>query len=302
MYRFQQGRLLAVAMALLSSLGISVGWGDLAVSQVVCAKTPILDEFGKKLVGTDATAELFGIPVVEGDLVQILQATDGVIHPPDTNGKPDPRNVVLATTRIGRGIVPDSTQPGVFSAVLSPRPGGNSKIFARVFNAGTLDDASFYGQSQLFTVKSFQNEVFVVQVSKTALPLDGSDPDGDGLNNSWEKSLGSNPNAGDTDGDGYTDGEEALAGTDLVDPESRFEILSIIPADGGQVKVRFRSAADRQYDIEQACASDGDAISYECVGSASGDGQTQEVLVPLAAIGEHGWLRLRVRGGGPAGP
>jgi YD repeat-containing protein len=38
--------------------------------------------------------------------------------------------------------------------------------------------------------------------------VDGSDPDGDGLTNTQEKTLGTNPTIADTDGDGLTDGQE----------------------------------------------------------------------------------------------
>ena len=38
--------------------------------------------------------------------------------------------------------------------------------------------------------------------------VDGRDPDGDGLTNTQEATLGTNPTIADTDGDGLTDGEE----------------------------------------------------------------------------------------------
>jgi len=46
----------------------------------------------------------------------------------------------------------------------------------------------------------------------------GLDPDGDGLTNLQEQTLGTNPTLADTDGDGFSDGAEVLAGTDPNNP------------------------------------------------------------------------------------
>ena len=53
-------------------------------------------------------------------------------------------------------------------------------------------------------------------MSVTDKPLDDGDADSDGLANSWERSLGSDPNAADSDGDGFGDGAEQLARTDAL--------------------------------------------------------------------------------------
>ena len=50
--------------------------------------------------------------------------------------------------------------------------------------------------------------------------FDSGDDDGDGLTNSEEEDLGTDPSNPDTDGDGYTDAEERHAGTDPADSES----------------------------------------------------------------------------------
>jgi hypothetical protein len=52
----------------------------------------------------------------------------------------------------------------------------------------------------------------------------GSDTDGDGLSDYLERvEYGTDPNNPDTDGDGYTDGEEVAAGTNPLDPGSHPE-------------------------------------------------------------------------------
>ena len=58
----------------------------------------------------------------------------------------------------------------------------------------------------------------------------GLDDDGDGLNNSWEKSLGADPNNPDSDGDGMSDGDEHRAGTGATDSNSTSVITTIFPS------------------------------------------------------------------------
>lgn len=55
-----------------------------------------------------------------------------------------------------------------------------------------------------------------------------NDPDGDGLSNSLEASLGTNANLWDSDGDGFSDGVEYQYGTNPNDPTS-FPILTTLP-------------------------------------------------------------------------
>jgi hypothetical protein len=48
------------------------------------------------------------------------------------------------------------------------------------------------------------------------------DTDGDGLNNTREAQLGTDPNNPDTDGDGISDGDQVfIFGTDPLDPKSK---------------------------------------------------------------------------------
>jgi len=49
--------------------------------------------------------------------------------------------------------------------------------------------------------------------------LAGCDTDGDGLVNSYEKALGTDPKRADTDNDGLKDNEEIDAGTDPLNPD-----------------------------------------------------------------------------------
>ncbi len=68
--------------------------------------------------------------------------------------------------------------------------------------------------------------------------IDGTpvtDTDGDGLTNPQEVILGTDPNNPDTDGDGWTDAEEVRAGTDPNDPNS-YPTGSVVPP--GEPRVR----------------------------------------------------------------
>jgi len=277
-------------------VGVSLpsAWGQPMVSQAIGVKAPIVDEFGEVLQGTDPSADLFGNPVVEGDVVQVLHATDNTIYPPATDGTPDPRNVLLMTCRIGHGTLPSAARPGRVGAALTPRPGGNSKIFVRVFNAPMLEAASFYGDSQVFTVKSWANEVFTADIPGTDQPLDDGDDDGDGLINAWEKSLGTDPHAGDSDGDGLSDLKEKIAGTDANDSESVFVLANIQPSGNADLKIVWDTAAGRHYTVEYASDNLSGTPTYTSMGTLEGTGEIVEYVIPGGLSDAQGCYRVRV--------
>lgn len=263
------------------------------VSQTVGVATPIVNEFGRMLKGTESAADEFSLPVVEGDLVQILQATDGAIYPPDTSGQPHSNNVVLVNTRIGQGMSPGLPESGKFGFQLSPRPGGNSRIFVRVFNAATLDEASFYADSELFTVKSWKNEVFLADITATTIPLDVNDTDGDGLQNSWERSYGTDASVADTDQDGFTDAEEVLAGTDVLDAES-FLGIERAYREGHALVLQWVSTAGRTYRVEFTPTAFWEHPAYEEVGVVVASGGVTQYSIPNGLQGQQGCYRVRV--------
>ncbi len=208
-----------------------------------------------------------------GAFVQLLWTTNNTIYPPDTTGQPDPRNTPLTngTTAIGRSTAPWLPDTGLFSLSLaSPRP-TSGKLFVRVFNKPTIEESSFYADSQIFTING--NQKFIAHVGPTTNALDTADDDNDGLHNSWEKSYGSDPNNPDTDGDGITDGDEhalglhpALAdtdhdgmndghelraGTDPTDPTSYLGLAALIPQ-SNNLQVTWATIPGRAYQIEAA--------------------------------------------------
>ncbi len=265
--------------ALTAGLVCSSAVAQPGVSQAAGARIAIVDEFGNVLQGTDPYAHQYGIASVEGDLVQILLARDNTVYPPAADGMPDSRNVVLMTTRIGLGISPTLGQSGRFSAKITPRPGGNSRIFARVFNAPSLEEASFYGDSDLFKVLSWRNDIFVVEIAATDIPLDPQDADGDGVNNSWERSYGTDAEAADSDGDGLTDGEEILARTDPLERDDALLIVDVLPIGGDDALLSWDSKEGVHYRVEMATGGLHESPSFDLLDTVVGEADTTTLKV-----------------------
>jgi len=260
------------------------------VSQYIGTESPIVDEFGDLLLGTAPDSGDYGIPPVEGDFVQIFHAVDNVIHPPAADGTPHPHNVLLATSRIGWGLSPVLDRPAKFSAAIAPRPEGGAKIFVRVFNAPSLEKATFYGDSQLYTVVSTQFEVFMAEVGSTSTPLDPDDSDGDGISNSWEASY-----TADNDNDGILNEEETLAGTRLDDPHSYLGFSRVAPTATGELVLEWPSVAGKTYVVEAAdAASATDINRFETVGQLTATGPHSKFVIPNAFVKRAGCYRVCV--------
>ncbi|NCC52896.1 MAG: hypothetical protein EOM20_17020 [Spartobacteria bacterium] len=236
---------------------VTVAQAQITTPLHIGATFPMVDEFSSKLRGHYYSP---------GDVVQILWASNGIVHPPSQDGAPHPDNALLegGLTGVGALVIPSLIDSGLFGAsIASPRPGDGSKIFVRVFNDSDLKNASFYGDSFIFTVNG--NQVFDVGVVATTNPLDAADNDYDGLNNSWEKSYASHPDNPDTDGDGVSDYNEALAGTDLLDADSFFALNSMAPAGGADLLVGWQSVEGHAYQVQFTADSPDNEASYQNV-------------------------------------
>jgi len=265
-------------------------------SQLIGVQAGIVNEFGELLKGTDRHSYEFGITTVAGDLVQILRTTNNTVYPPGINGAPDPRNEVVATTRIGVGVSPKQPRSGKFSSLLAPRPDGNTRIFVRVFNAPTLEEASFYGDSQIFTVSSFENAGFTPNITATDKPLDPADSDGDGLSNSWEKSIGSDPYMADSDGDGVSDADEYISGTDPMNEDSsQPEFVRIEPAGPGMTRlVWWPSVKDRTYRIYHSSSLQEQLFNADILTTIVTTGTLNAVVFSNSLLADHGTFHFRV--------
>lgn len=245
----------------------------------------IVDERGQTLPGTSPAAAIFGHPVVAGDLVQILRSYNGVIDAPGTNGAPaGTNNVVIASSSIGSGVDPAVGQTGQFGMSLADYDGGI--VFARVFNAASLAGASFYADSQTYQPGAGYS-VFIPSLN-TVQPLDGNDDDADGLVNSWEKSLNTNPNNADTDGDRVSDYHEFLSGTDGNDAGDFLRMVQVMPVLNGHSIVFWASVSGKTYQVQFSADLATQAFA-DLGGPVTATGTTTQIIHTngLAAPGGH---------------
>ncbi len=250
-------------------------------------KVPALDQFGRPMKGSNRSAEAANRSVVE-----IRLAPRG-IRPPTATGAPHEENPLATPTSVGgMGMnTAYANDSGLFAMVFPNRLPAGTKIFARVYNAAKVSEASFYVDSSIAVVRS--NATSVVLAFGAAQPLDTGDADGDGLNNSWEKALGTDGElTPDFDGDGVSDADEFAAGTDLRDDESHFKFDAIgrksgmgkTAAGGSAMLVRFNSVPGKRYQIEFAGSLDGTqafAAVGEVVTAEPGETQIEmEMTIP----------------------
>ena len=90
------------------------------------------------------------------------------------------------------------------------------------------------------------------QAFTTASVLVPVDADGNGINDDWEMQyfgqIGIDPNA-DPDGDGFSNLQEFLAGTDPTDPSSALRITSIT-TNGPDIVISFTTCSNKFYDAQ----------------------------------------------------
>ncbi|HMO05951.1 MAG TPA: thrombospondin type 3 repeat-containing protein [Kiritimatiellia bacterium] len=266
------------------------------VSLAIASDGPILDEWGMRLAGTDPEADTLGLAVVAGDVVQVFSTADGIAYPPAMDGTPDDRTVLVKTWAVGRGAAMDDATSGRFGLVLTPRPAGGTRLFVRVFNEASVEQASFYADSQVFTVSTVSNQPFLATFSAMA-PLDTGDADADGLMNAWEQSMGTDPHRADSDGDGLTDAEEMLAGTDPRNAASVLEASGLQTLSADHLVLQWPTVTGRTYIVEHWL--DGDGTGYRPVAVLAGNGTMREIVLPgTAATFAH--IRIRVEPTGAA--
>ncbi|HMP91177.1 MAG TPA: thrombospondin type 3 repeat-containing protein [Kiritimatiellia bacterium] len=200
----------------------------------------LVDEFGRLLPGT---------AYEPGALIQILMAPQG-IFPPDKQGRPHPLNPVVAQYRIGQGTDPALGAIGRAAGSVSINRYEQHALFARIFNRSSPEDSSFYVDSRIFVNSVNTYGMFMIDVTQTSEPIDPDDDDGDGLSNSWERSLGTDPYNTDSDGDGVSDFEEFIAGTNPLDPVSHLAVLNIHPYPEGHIEVIWASVENRAYRLQ----------------------------------------------------
>lgn len=260
----KKNALLVVAFAVASLTANAVFAQSASFATVVASATnTTYDEFGRPLSRTD------------GDLIQFLRltGTNLTLLPPDAEGKPSTNDVLIYEARIGYGVIDKPATAGRFDASITPRPTNTTKIIARAFNAPTLAQASFYADAQLFSVSN--STVYYPLFGATTNAIDPADDDADGLNNSWEKSYGTDRYKPDSDGDGMSDGNEIRAGTDPLSPSSNLAFVQLLPQGNGDLKVQWDSVLGKNYQVQFSLDPlDGSGVVYSSVNGvvpAAGD-------------------------------
>lgn len=195
-----------------------------------------------------------GTPEAYGALVQVLQASTGLIHPPDAQGHPHPDNPPLAQgeTYIGALVGRSPAAAGRFGLSVVDRPETGTLLFVRVFNQPTVEGSIYYGDSIIKTVTV--DRVLNFEVAATDQIIDPyRDTDADGLPDWWEWIHFTNVTAvaphEDADGDGMTAWEEWLAGTHPNNPASA---LRVDPSalQSSSPAVRWQTVPGRTYALE----------------------------------------------------
>lgn len=144
------------------------------------------------------------------------------------DGKSDEeRNPLVLETRIGVGVVGE--RPGRFS-VCVPREelakvevveGGYAGFFARVYDAPTVAQSTYYIDSEVVTnnpAQLYTNLVFAQTSMKSISGDSNLDQDHDGLTDQEEAIMGTDYKNPDTDGDGVDDFWETAFGLDPLNP------------------------------------------------------------------------------------
>mgnify|MGYP003590584445 CR=1 FL=1 len=219
---------------------------------------PVTDQYGRPMRGSPLAIEAAGRYRVE-----LRVAKDGIIHHPRwINLEKD--NPLLTTNGVnglvGMGLNAAQADSGMFCVVYPLRPTPGTQVYARVFNAPTLAEATFYANTDLRAVPTL-DESLVLSFEK-ARPMDPGDDDLDGLNNSWEQVLGTYDRlTPDYENDGMPDLNEMLAGTDPTRAQSKlaFQLVrrDTAPAPLGEggamikpVRVKWQSVPGKRYQLE----------------------------------------------------
>lgn len=269
---------------------------------------PVRDAFGQLLKGSPQVQDAAGRCRVE-----IRTAADGVIRPPATNGTAHSSNPLLTTNSTsGIGANVKAADAGLFCMAFPVRSAAGTRLFARVYDAPTVAAAAFYVDSDVQDVPIYGTSLtFTFGVAR---PLDPGDADGDGLNNSWEKTLGTADRlTSDYDEDGMRDLHEMLAGTDPTDAASLLEFHVIHsesermlsaesdpPVQG--LRLRWAAVPGRSYQLESAPGLVPDPATGEIPGfapvgevlTAGAEEYLLDVWVDISGGEDQGVFRVRL--------
>lgn len=205
---------------------------------------PVLDQFKKPIKGS------WSEPEQTRSLIEIRLANDGIIRPPNFDGISHYKNPLLRKSSCG--LMAMGIDSGLFCEIFPRRIDTTNKIFARAYNGKTAEESTFYANTPVYDIPK-QQESCIVLVFGDARPIDSRDSDGDGLNNSWEETFGTDDiSTWDYDNDGMSDLNEMLAGTDLKNPLSKLVFNLLRMNDLRIIEVGWQSIPEKKYRLEGA--------------------------------------------------
>ncbi len=282
-------------------LASACAWGEVVSPLYVGNRVPVLDQHGRILAGSNRSAD-----AAKRSRVEIRVAPNAKIQPPTATGGAHSENPLLSPDSVGGiGMNTGSTNSGLFCMVFPNRIEPGTKVFARVYNAPTVAEASFYADTRI-AVAPAKSMTSLALTFGEIRPLDSGDADGDGLINSWEKALGiADRLTADYDGDGMSDLQEMRAGTNPKDAGTLLAFRSIGQettlsqakedlSAAKKMHVRFQTVPGKSYQLEFASALVG-AQSFVPAGEVvtAADGETEiDLAVELPAGSTSGIFRV----------
>jgi hypothetical protein len=158
-------------------------------------------------------------------------------------------------SRDGRFVIFQGKSGGVSSLFVRDRLLGVTTTIGAGNGPSTRPVLAADGRTVVF--QSFANDLAAGDYNDKrdvfVLNLGGVDADGDGMDDDWEVAYFGNTSrdgSGDYDGDGVSDLQEFLAGTDPTNANSVFRVLTVAPAGGGGKLLFWTGNSTRSYRAE----------------------------------------------------
>jgi len=223
----QHLKFLGIGFVLIVGL-LCAAQGQIVTPLAIGNTNPVLDHVGRPLPGTWLGDSNLAARV------EVREVGAGIAAPdPGTGEGNDAVNPVFLLTHMGHGVI-GSVDTGTFSYTLTNRLPGGIEYFARVYDASTPGAAYYYANSTPFqeVPPEEQNTTTAIDIEFQPLYLvnggDDTDSDGDLLPDWMEMEITStDPNAWDSDEDGYYDGFEELHNAYLVQGEKDVNALDL---------------------------------------------------------------------------